>query len=84
MRVGFLDFGTSALNLFILLDPFLHETIKIGPTVSNQYCYCPDSRFEPELKNEDSHNCLSTGPDFAKKSDVQKSVQKILQYDRGP
>ena len=41
MRVGIWGLCTSASFYFILLDPFLHETIKIGPTGSNQYCYWP-------------------------------------------
>ena len=40
MRVGILGLCTSA-SFFILLIPFLHETIKIGPTGSNQYCDWP-------------------------------------------
>ena len=37
--LGFWDF--ALLPHLLLLDPFLHETIKIGPTGSNQYCYWP-------------------------------------------
>ena len=40
MWVGILGLCTSA-PFSILLDPFLHETIEIGPTGSNQYCYWP-------------------------------------------
>ena len=35
-RFGFLYFYPDFL---ILLDPFLHETIKIDPPESNKYCY---------------------------------------------
>ena len=45
-EVGTLHF---CLILKILSDPVLHETIKICPTVPNQYCYWP----VVELKNED-------------------------------
>ena len=36
--LGFWDF---AFLFFFVLDPFLHETIKIGPTGSNEYWYWP-------------------------------------------
>ena len=36
----FWDFALLT-HFFGLLNPFLHETSDIGPTVSNQYCYSP-------------------------------------------
>ena len=38
--LGFWDFALL-LHFLMLLDPFLHEAIKVGPTGSNQYCYWP-------------------------------------------
>ena len=42
MRIGIFDFGTSTLKLFILLNPFQHDTIRIGIQGSNKYRYWPD------------------------------------------
>ena len=41
---------TSAYFFQILLDPFLHETIQIGPTGSNQYCYWPVVEIRTEIE----------------------------------
>ena len=70
MRVGFLDFGTSTLKFFILLDPFPHSSIKLVLRDEINVVIGQLSRFEPELKNEDSHKCPSTAPDFDNFFDV--------------
>ena len=56
MQVGNLGLGTYPSQILRLLYPFLHGSIKIGPTVAINILSDQLSRFEEISKNNDLRN----------------------------